>query len=271
MSSKLKLWVPQMLFKLLGGSGAKISEIGQGTWAYRADVQPLRLGISLGATHIDTAEMYGTEPIVGKAILGIRADVFLASKVSPSHLDYNSLIRAAEGSLKRLNTEYMDLYMIHWPNHSVPIKETMRAMEDLLKKGKAKYIGVSNFSVGDMEEAKDAMTTQKIVSNQVQYNLRDRSPEQDIIPYCKKEKITVVAYSPLSRGQVSRRSDAILDEIASRYKKTKAQVALNFLTREDNVVAIPKSDNEEHVAENCAASGWRLSKDDIETIDEHFH
>lgn len=262
--------ISQMRFKSLGDSGFRISEIGQGTWAYRADVQPLRLGVSLGASHIDTAEMYGTEPIVGKAISGIRADVFLASKVSPSHLEYNDLIRAAEGSLKRLKTDYMDLYMIHWPNHSVPIKETMNAMEELVKKGKVKHIGVSNFSVEDLEEAQEVMTTQKIVSNQVQYNLENRSVEQDIIPYCKKQKITVVAYSPLSRGQASRRKDVVLDEIASRYKKTKAQVVLNFITREDNVVAIPKSDNEEHVKENCEASGWRLSKEDIETIDEHY-
>ncbi len=260
-----------MLQKPLGNSGVNISEIGQGTWDYRGGVEPLRLGVSLGATHIDTAEMYGTEPIVGKAISEIRSNVFLATKVSPQHLHYNDVIRAAEGSLKRLNTDVIDLYMIHWPNASIPIKETMKAMEDLVSKGKIKHIGVSNFSVEDLEEAQRVMASRKIVSNQVQYNLANRSIEAELIPFCKKEKITVVAYSPLSRGQVSRRKDEVLDKIAAKYGKTKAQVALNFLTREENVVAIPKADSAEHVRENCAASGWRLSQDDIAIIDEHFH
>ncbi len=259
-----------MLQKPLGNSGVNISEIGQGTWDYRGGVEPLRLGVSLGATHIDTAEMYGTEPIVGKAISEIRSKVFLATKVSPQHLHYNDVIRAAEGSLKRLNTDVIDLYMIHWPNTSIPIKETMKAMEDLVSRGKIKHIGVSNFSVEDLEEAQRVMASRKIVSNQVQYNLANRSIEAELIPFCKKEKITVVAYSPLSRGQVSRRKDEVLDKIAAKYGKTKAQVALNFLTREENVVAIPKADSAEHVRENCAASGWRLSQDDIAIIDEHF-
>lgn len=231
---------------------------------------PLQLGVSLGATHVDTAEMYGTEQIVGKAISEIRDQVFLATKVSPSHLHRGDLLKAADGSLKRLGTDVIDLYMIHWPNSSVPIRETMKAMEDLVSQGKIRYIGVSNFSVEDLKEAQHSMTSQKIVSNQIEYNLANRSAEADVIPYCKKEKITIVAYSPLSRGQVSRRRDEVLDKIASKYSKTKAQIALNFLTREEHVVAIPKADNEAHVRENCAASDWRLSKDDIALIDEKF-
>jgi len=259
-----------MLLKSLGDSGVKVSEIGQGTWDYRGGIEPLRLGVLLGATHIDTAEMYGTEQMVGKAISGIREKIFLATKVSPSHLKHDEVIKAAQGSLQRLNTDYIDLYMIHWPNHRVPMKETMRAMEELVSAGKVRHIGVSNFSVNDLEEAKEAMSSQKIVTNQVQYNLSDREVEEDLIPYCRNEKITIVAYSPLSRGQVSKRKDAVLEKIAEKYKKTKAQVALNFLTREENVVAIPKSNSEDHVRENCASSGWRLSDEDIALIDEHF-
>jgi diketogulonate reductase-like aldo/keto reductase len=257
--------------KPLGKSGVKIPEIGQGTWALRNGVEPLRLGVSLGATHIDTAEMYGTEVIVGKAISDIRDSVFLATKVSPQHLHYNDVIKAAEGSLNRLNTKTIDLYMVHWPNPRIPIKETMRAMEDLVKQGKIRYIGVSNFSVEDLKDARDVLTSQEIVSNQVEYNLSNRDAETELVPYCKAQKITIVAYSPLGRGQVSRRKDEILDKIAAKYKKTRSQVALNFLTREENVVAIPKADRIEHVKENCEGSGWRLSEEDIRLIDERFY
>jgi diketogulonate reductase-like aldo/keto reductase len=256
--------------KPLGKSGVKISEIGQGTWALRNGVEPLRLGVTLGATHIDTAEMYGTEGMVGKAIPDIRDSVFLASKVSPQHLHYDDVIKAAEGSLNRLNTKTMDLYMVHWPNPRIPIKETMQAMEALVKRGKIRFIGVSNFSVEDLKDAQDALTSQEIVSNQVEYNLSNRDAEAELIPYCKAQKITIVAYSPLGRGQVYRRKDDVLDRIAAKYQKTRSQVALNFLTREENVVAIPKADRVEHVKENCEASGWRLSEEDLRLIDERF-
>jgi diketogulonate reductase-like aldo/keto reductase len=259
-----------MLQKSLGKTGIKISEIGQGTWAFRGGGEPLKLGVSLGATHVDTAEMYGTEGVVGKAIADIRDKVFLATKVSPQNLHYDDLIKAAEGSLSHLDTKILDLYMIHWPNPRIPIKETMKAMEDLVKKGKIRYIGVSNFSVKDLKEAQDAMSSQEIVSNQVEYNLAARGIEEDLIPFCKEQKITIVAYSPLSRGQVSKKKDEVLDKLAAKYGKTKAQVALNFLTREENVVAIPKADNSQHVKENCEASGWRLSETDIKLIDARF-
>ena len=161
--------------------------------------------------------------------------------------------------------------MIHWPNPKVPIRETMRAMEDLVKQGKIRHIGVSNFSVEDLKDAQDALTSQEIVSNQVEYNLGNRDAEAELIPYCKAQKITTVAYSPLGRGQVSRKKDETLDKVAAKYQKTRAQVALNFLTREETVVAIPKADHDEHVKENCEASGWRLSEEDIRLIDERFH
>ena len=260
-----------MKYKQLGNTKVKISEIGQGTWQYRGGIEPLRLGVSLGANHIDTAEVYGTEETVGEAIGKDRDKVFLATKVSPSHLHHDDVIKAAEASLRRLNTKNVDLYMIHWPNSKIPIEETMRAMEELVSQGKIKHIGVSNFSVEELKEAQRALSKNAIVSNQVEYNLSNREIEGELVPYCKKEKITIVAYSPLGRGNIpSGKKSDLLDKIASKYKKTQAQVVLNFLTREDNVVTIPKASSVDHVRENCEASGWRLSEEDIRSIDENF-
>lgn len=261
-----------MNYKQLGDTKVRISEIGQGTWQYRGGIAPLKVGISLGATHIDTSEMYGTEETVGDAIADDRERVFLATKVSPSHLHHHDLIRAADASLHRLNTRTLDLYMIHWPNPSIPIKESMGAMEELVKQGKIMHIGVSNFSVEELKAAQRALSSNKVVSNQVEYNLNNREIEKDLIPYCKKEKITVIAYSPLARGQIlnDKKSDELLERIGKKYGKKKVQVILNFLTREDNVVAIPKANSEEHVRENCGASGWRLSEEDVRKIDENF-
>lgn len=255
--------------KYLGKTGVKVSEIGLGTWKYQSSSEPLRVGISLGATHIDTAEIYGTEGIVGEAVEGIRDDVFLATKVSSSHLHYDDVLRAADGSLKRLGVKTIDLYQIHWPNSRIPIKETMHAMEELVRQGKIRYIGVSNFSVRELKEAQEAMTSQEIVSNQVEYNLQNRQIESDLISYCRSQKITVTAYSPLNRGHFAG-ENGTLDRIALKYSKTRAQVILNFLTSEENLVAIPKSDSVSHVKENCGASGWRLLAEDRKLIDEHF-
>ena len=257
----------KMNYKPLGKTGIKISEIGQGTWNYRGGVESLRMGASLGATHIDTAEAYGTEEIVGKAIEGMRDQVFLATKVWPDHLHYDDVIKACDGSLRRLGVKYVDLYMIHWPNPSVPIRDTMRAMEELVKQGKIRNIGVSNFSVEQLKSAQAALSIHEIVSNQVKYNLTSRSIEEDLIPFCRSEKITVVAYSPL-KGKLSGREDDLLGELASKYGKTRSQVTLNFLTSKENIAAIPKAENADHVKENCGASGWRLSDDDLKKISE---
>ena len=257
-----------MAQKPLGKTGIKISEIGQGTWQYRGDPEPLRIGISLGATHIDTAEMYGTEGIVGNAIDDLRDQVFLGTKVSPQNLRYDDVIKAAEGSLSRLGVKTLDLYTVHWPNPRIPIKETMRAMEELLKRGKIRHIGVSNFSVEELREAQESLSSQEVVANQVEYNLETRGIERDLIPYCKEQKVTIVAYSPLSRGRIGRGRDDALKRLAAKYEKTEAQIVLNFLTREENVVAIPKASSVEHVKENCGASGWRLSSEDMKLLAE---
>lgn len=266
-----------MEFKELGATGVKIPEIGLGTWQYSGGAEPLRKGISLGATLIDTAEMYGTEGVVGEAIKGQRERLFIASKVSGSHLRYDEVLRAAASSLQKLQTDYIDLYQIHWPDPGVPLKETMRAMEALVDTGKVRFIGVSNFYVKNLEEAQACMTRHRIVSNQVKYSLMNRGIEEDTLDYCQKNRITVIAYSPLDKGALTARPAArnkaamsVLQKIALETGKTIAQVALNWCISRPNVIAIPKSDRVERVVENCRASGWRLTPRQTEALDRAF-
>ncbi|MHB8567267.1 MAG: aldo/keto reductase [Nitrososphaerales archaeon] len=256
--------------KELGKTGIEIAEAGLGTWQYRDGVEPLRVGLSLGATFIDTAEIYGTEGIVGEAIEGMRDKVFIASKVSPDHFRYDGVIRAAESSLKRLKIKTIDLYQLHWPSSDIPIEETMRAMEYLVKNGKIRYIGVSNFSVEEMKAAQSCLSKNELVSNQVEYNLNERNVEADVLPYCASEKITLIAYSPLTRGRIVGKKSKVLDDICSKYGKTKTQVVLNWLLTKDPVVVIPKSERAEHIRENCGASGWRLKIEDAQKISKEF-
>lgn len=230
----------------------------------------MRVGVSLGARLIDTAEMYGTEGSVGKAVEGL-TDVFIATKVSAHHLRHDDVIRAVEASLKRLDVKTIDLYQVHWPNPGIPIQETMRAMEELVKDGRVRYAGVSNFSVPELKEAQEALASGEIVSNQVEYSLLNREIESDLLPYCAREKITVIAYSPLARGRlIAGSAGRFLEGIGRKYGKTAAQVALNWLTCREGVVVIPKADNVEHVRENVGASGWRLSQRDFDTISAEF-
>lgn len=266
-----------MELKELGAAGVKLPEIGLGTWQYNGGTEPLRKGIALGAFLIDTAEMYGTEDIVGEAVKGQRHQVFIATKVSGSHLRYDEILRAAENSLRRLGTDYIDLYQIHWPDPRVPIRETMRAMETLVDMGKVRFIGVSNFSVPDLEEAQASMSKHKIVSNQVKYSLLRREIEDSLLPYCKKNNITVIAYSPLAKGGLTskpllshRRAMSVLQKIAVETGKSLAQVALNWCNCKPGVIAIPKSDKIERIIENCQASGWKLSAEQVEALDRAF-
>jgi diketogulonate reductase-like aldo/keto reductase len=266
-----------MELKPLGNTGVMVPEIGLGVWRYSGGVEPLRRGIELGAFLIDTAEMYGTEDVVGQAIKGIRDRVFLATKVSGGHLRYDDVIRAAEASLRRLDTGYIDLYQIHWPNSSIPIQETMRAMETLVDRGLVKYIGVSNFSPGQLHEARMAMSKYPIVSNQVLYNLNRRQIERDLLPYCLMNQITIIAYTPLDDGRLTTRSWGqssrgmqALELVAAQVQKTLAQVALNWCTSRPNVITIPKSNSLARTEENCGASGWRLSQAQIQFLDAAF-
>jgi diketogulonate reductase-like aldo/keto reductase len=267
-----------------------IPEIGLGVWRYSGGVEPLRRGIELGASFIDTAEIYGTEDVVGQAVKGVRDHVFLATKVSADHLRYDDVLRAAEASLRRLETDRIDLYQIHWPNWSVPIQETMRAMETLVERGMVRHIGVSNFSLDQLRQAQAAMRKHPIVSNQVLYNLNRREIERELLPYCWLQGVTIIAYTPLDDGRLASRSwfpqnwrmpamgqAAIylrrmqaLEQVAASTHKTLAQVALNWCTSRPPVVVIPKSNTLARIEENCQASGWRLSPEQIQFLDAAF-
>ncbi len=162
-------------------------------------IEALTLGLELGMTLVDTAEMYGaghSEEVVSKALEDWRKPVFVASKVSPSHFGYDDLLRSARKSLERLRVKQMDLYQLHWPNPRTPITETMRAMEKLVQDGMVRHIGVSNFSIAQMRDAQAALSREEIASNQVEYSLVDRSVEEEILPYCQREKLTLIAYEP---------------------------------------------------------------------------
>jgi diketogulonate reductase-like aldo/keto reductase len=266
-----------MELKQLGNTGVRVPEIGLGVWKYRGGVEPLRRGIELGAFLIDTAEVYGTEDTVGQAVRGIRDRAFIATKVSGSHLRYDDVLRAAEASLRRLDTNTIDLYQIHWPNSRIPIQETMRAMEALVDRGLVKYIGVSNFSVHELREAQAVLNKYPIVSNQVLYNLNSRDIERDLLPYGQKHHVTLIAYTPLDDGRLATKSRfrrsrgmQVLEQIAAQVQRTLAQVALNWCTSRPHVIAIPKSNSLARIEENCQASGWRLSQAQVQLLDEAF-
>src|SRR5467141_986970 len=195
-----------MQFRPLGRTGESIPIVGQGTWGMggemgsdpstdKVSIEAIRLGLDLGMNFIDTAEMYGaghSEEVVAQALEGRREGVFVASKVSPRHFAHDDVLRSARMSLKRLNRKQMDLYQLHWPNPNIPIEETMRSMEKLVKDGLIRFIGVSNFSVEQMKEAQESLSHEKIVSNQIEYSLVNRSPEAGVLQYCQKEGVTVI-------------------------------------------------------------------------------
>jgi len=239
-------------------------------------VEALKLGLDLGMTHVDTAEMYGaghSEEVVAKALEDWGKPVFVASKVSPSHFAYDDLLRSARKSLDRLERKQMHLYQLHWPNPRIPLTQTMKAMEKLVRDGLVRYIGVSNFSVAQMREAQAALSKEEIVSNQVEFSPVDRGVEEEILPYCAREKLTLIAYSPLGQGRVARGQGGpfkVLDEIAARLGKSRSQVALNWLLRHESVVVIPKASDKQHVRENAGASGWSLTAKDSRAIDSAF-
>jgi diketogulonate reductase-like aldo/keto reductase len=266
-----------MEFVELGKTGEKIPVLGMGTWKLGAErqegIKALRTGIKLGSKFIDTAEMYATEDMVGEAIKGEKG-MFIATKVSPHNFRYNDVIKACERSLKALGMKTIDLYQLHWPNKSVGIGETMGAMEKLVEDGKIRYIGVSNFSLAELKEAQEAMKRNEIVSNQVEYSVMVRKPERELSDYCRGERITIIAYSPLGQGSLySPRYRGIYEEltaIAAGYRKTASQAALNWLISKGNLSAIPKAGRSEHVRENMGALGWHLRESDIEKINSFF-
>jgi len=276
-----------MDYKELGKSGVKIPLLGLGTWGiggfsskhFGGDdeaVRALRLGLEMEMRFIDTAEMYGrghSEEVVARAVTE-RESVFIATKVSGENLSYAHVVRSCESSLKRLQTSYIDLYQVHWPNPSIPIVETMRAMNRLVAEGKVRHVGVSNFSVQQTREAQTALSKEELVSNQVEYSLLDRSIETELLPFAAKEHITIIAYSPVARGQIPKGGRdgrwQVLEKIAAKYGKTTTQVALNWLIVKDPVVAIPKAIRMDHLKENAGAAGWKLNQEDQVALDSAF-
>ena len=264
-----------MIRRTFGWTGVEVPVIGQGTWYIENDaaaVAALRLGIDLGMTHIDTAEMYGNgraEETVGEAITGRRDEVFLVSKVLPSNASYDGTLRACERSLRRLGTNRLDLYLLHWPG-SHPIAETMRAMEQLVTRGMTRFVGVSNFDLPELQDAERALHNEHLACNQVLYHLGDRGIERRLAPYCEAQGIAVVGYSPFGHRRFpSGAGGRVLAQVAARHGRTPRQVVLNFLAR-NGAFLIPKSGNPDHVRENSGGVGWQLTPGDIAAIDAAF-
>lgn len=267
-----------MKSRQFGSGGPPVAVIGQGTWYIdRGDrqsaVATLRRGVDLGMTHIDTAEMYGdAELVIAEAIAGRREDIFLVSKVLPSNASRRGTIAACERSLKRLKTDRLDCYLLHWRG-SYPLAETVAAFEELLSAGKIRSWGVSNFDAGDLDEMLEVAGEGRITCNQVLYHLRERAIEHAVIPWCRQRGTAVVAYSPFGHDDFpSPRSEAgvVLQTIAEAHGASPRQVALAFLTREASVFAIPKASTPKHAADNAAAGELVLGRDEIAVLDKAF-
>jgi diketogulonate reductase-like aldo/keto reductase len=261
-----------------GSKGPDVSVIGQGTWYLdrgdrRNAVAALRRGVDLGMTHIDTAEMYGdAELVIADAIEGQRDNLFLVSKVLPSNASRRGTVTACERSLKRLKTDRLDCYLLHWRG-SYPFEETVAAFDELMSAGKIRSWGVSNFDVDDLDELLDVAGEGAIACNQVLYHLQERAIEHGVIPWCGQHGVAVVAYSPFGHDDFpSPRSKGgeVLQAIADAHKATPRQVALAFLTRAPQVLAIPKASSAEHAADNAAAGDLKLGDNEIAALDKAF-
>lgn len=256
-------------------SGKEVPVLGQGTWKMGEDsakrlseIAALRLGLDLGMTLIDTAEMYGqggSEELIAEAIGGRRADVFLVSKVYPHNATRQGAVAACDRSLRRLKTDCLDLYLLHWRG-SVPLTETIDAFQSLKAAGKIRDYGVSNFDREDMEEAAGVPGGQAIATNQVLYNLMRRGVEWDLLPWCRQRKIPIMAYSPIEQGRLSGKVAAL----ARRRGVTPVQVALAWLLHQEGVIVIPKASSQPHVRENRAALDLTLTDEDLAELDKLF-
>jgi diketogulonate reductase-like aldo/keto reductase len=265
--------------------GVEVPVLGLGTWGMGGrqiedhrwndeTIMAIKMAIDLGMTHIDTAEYYGAghcEELVGQAIEPyFREELFITTKVWHSNLRYEDLLNSMRQSLKRLRLDYVDLYLVHWPNPRVPLKETMRAMEQCVKEGYTRFIGVSNFSVQLMEEAQSYLSNSKLVANQVEYSLLDQKPKMELLPYLRENDSLLISYRPLGRGTLTNPGYKTLDELAERYQKSRAQIALNWLINQEKVITIPKSINPIHLLDNIGALGWKLSLDDELSLTDSF-
>jgi diketogulonate reductase-like aldo/keto reductase len=261
-----------------GSRGPQVSAIGQGTWYIdsgdrAAAVAALRRGIDLGMTHIDTAEMYGdAELVVAEAITGRRDGIFLVSKVLPSNASRRGTITACDRSLKRLKTGRLDCYLLHWRG-SVPLAETVAAFDELMRAGKIRSWGVSNFDTDDLDDMLEVAGEGSIACNQVLYHLQERAIEHAVIPWCEAHGVAVVGYSPFGHNDFPSprgKQGAVLQAIAEAHRATPRQVALSFLTRRSSVFAIPKAASPDHAAENAAAGDLALTGSEIAALDQAF-
>lgn len=252
-------------------SGQQVCPLGQGTYqmGHRPDeeIKALRRGIELGLTLIDTAEMYGTEELVGEAVCDCRDKAFIVSKVLPGNASYEGTKQACEGSLRRLGTDYIDLYLLHWIGR-YPFSETVRALVELRQEGKIRQWGMSNLDVDDMERILSLPSGRECAANQVLYNLKERGIEYDLIPWSERHGIPVMAYTPLGEGRL--RDHKTLLDIARRHGATPTQVMLAWVIRTGNVIAIPKASSVAHVEENARSLSICLTEEDLRDIDKVF-
>ncbi|MBC8123772.1 MAG: aldo/keto reductase [Gemmatimonadaceae bacterium] len=263
--------------KTLQFSSDAVPVLGQGTWGMgedarrkQAEVASLRLGLDLGMRLIDTAEMYGeggAEEVVGEVMAGRREEVFLVSKVYPHNATRRGAIAACERSLKRLGTDRLDLYLLHWRGN-VPLAETLAAFDSLVSTGKIRHWGVSNFDPEDLQALRVLEGGQAVAANQVLYNLSRRGPEWDLLPRCREHEVMVIAYSPIEQGRIL--NEPTLKAVAMRQEATPAQVALAWLLEQEGVVSIPKATQLEHVRENRAAADLQLTAADRVELDRAF-
>jgi diketogulonate reductase-like aldo/keto reductase len=269
-----------MRHRVFGSTGQQVSVIGQGTWNMekddrRAAIEALRRGLDLGMTHVDTAEMYGdgkVEELVGEALADRREEVFLVSKVLPSNASRRGTLQACERSLRRLRTDHLDCYLLHWPG-SHPLADTIATFEELREAGKIRSWGLSNFDEEELAGALDIAGEGKTACNQVLYHLKERAIEHAVIPFCEEHGIAVVAYSPFGSGDFPKPGTPggrLLAEIAGANGATPHQIALAFLLRYPSMFAIPKASRSAHAEENAAAAEIVLSEEEIRGIDEAF-
>lgn len=274
-----------MIQKPLGATGVDISAIGFGTGDYFWDsplddaekVRLLQVGMDHGITWLDTAEGYGdgiSEGIVSRAVKRVRDKVVLATKLATNHHYSSEVLSAAEGSLKRLDTDYIDLYQVHWPNPSVPVAETMESLRKLIDAGKIRYVGLCNFTRAGLVEAQEALGEHRIVSLQNEYNLFERTIEYSgLLDYCSENSITPLAYSALDQGRLTSMSTEkldLVDKMAADHGRTPAQIVLRWLVSKDRMAAIVRSTQERHIIDNATATDFDLSDEEIRIIDQAF-
>ena len=271
-------------FRVLA-DGARVPALGLGTWGFGGREQPddtrddesvsaIQTAISLGFTHIDMAAEYGAghcEELVGRAIQGAdRGKLFVTTRVPRGSLSRRDLAASAQASLKRLGVDQLDLLLVGWPNPEVPLRETMRALEECYEEGLTAHIGVSNFSAQLMYEAQGYLRESWIAVNESEFSLLDQKPRMELLPACRKTGVLLVAYRPLGHGILARPGNPFLDGVAERYGKTRSQVALNWVVDQEGVAAVPKSGNPVHLMELAGATGWSLEAADREALAGSF-